>query len=125
MGHDIVEINPEAKTMSRLHKTVEVRLGAIASGQRSRLILVAQVEAVESIETDRETSASCLERWWQPKRSVARFRQLWNAFLDFLPAGTEVLQNHLCPHRNYEEKKKEEDARGHRMGYSRINNVIS
>ena len=74
MGHDVVEINPEAKAVGRFDQILEFRGSAVFGGNGSTLILVTQIKPVKGAETY-VPDAGTLKRGWKPKCCVTCFSQ--------------------------------------------------
>ena len=49
MIDDVVQINPQSEAMGRSHQAEKVLLRAIARGDRTALVFVAQIEWIEQI----------------------------------------------------------------------------
>ncbi len=94
--HDVVEIHPDAEAVAQFDQTVQVRLGAVARGDGSALVLAAQVKRIKQIVPHRIAPVG-LGRRRQPQRRIPRFRQLGHLVGDFVPTGVEKLQHRLAP----------------------------
>ena len=111
MRHDIVKVDLDPETVRGPDQRKEVFLGAISCRDRSRLLDVAEVKAVEGIEAHREGSGSSLEWWWEPERGISGFSDLRDALFDSFPAGAEVLQDRFLRMRERSQCKKDRRQR--------------
>ena len=66
VGHDIVEIHPQAEAVGGFHQAKQFGFRPVAGGHRAGAILVAEVEAVDRIIADRVGSGRSLGRLGQP-----------------------------------------------------------
>ena len=117
MRHDVVEINPQPEPVRRPNQTLELGLGAVKSGQRSGLFLVAQIKPIEGIEPHGISAGSAFERWRQPKRIISRLREFGQPALDVTPRSSKVLQDHLPEQGRGQQQEQRQGFRESRHGY--------
>jgi hypothetical protein len=103
--HHVVEIDPQPEAVRHLHQVQQVGLRAVLGGDGAVLVLRAEIEAVVGVEAHRQPPAR-LKRRRQPQRRVARLGQLRHAPRNLVPAGVEVLEDHLArPGRGGQERR--------------------